>query len=219
MTRPYNAVLFDLDGTLLDSFQFHSEVTYRYLISKGYNPTKQQVSSHIGNTLECVLSGCDVPSLEQASLVQQFDAFYIHQSEDLLQKLKLEPQAVLLVRALKEAGIKTGIVTNSKHALVEEILRQNGLLPYFDILSGATEHSLNKESRCHDVLRELCVLPEKTLYVGDTRYDIMLARQCGMDVCILDHKIGWESDYEQLAQEFAPDYVVQSFSMAGALLL
>ncbi|MDL2238533.1 HAD family hydrolase [Christensenellaceae bacterium OttesenSCG-928-K19] len=208
MRKKYEAVLFDLDGTILDSFDLHSKVYYCMFQEKGYPTTMEQVRKHIGNTMECVLDGCGIPKEAQPEIVQEVDNYYINCEEDLMENLVLEEQVIDVIEFLKREGIKTGIVTNSKHALLMEIIRINKAEAYFDLLDGARADSLNKKVRCAGSIRKLGVTPNTVLYVGDTGHDIDLARECGMDICIVWHHFGWEKDYDMLVKEGRPDYVV-----------
>lgn len=212
MKKKYEAVLFDLDGTLVDSFAFHSEATYRFLTSKGFQVSRKQVRRNIGNTIEYVLRGCLVPEIFWNEIIREFDNYYVVHAEALLDQVFFEPGGLEVLNQLKKAKIRTGIVTNSKQALTEEIISRNHAGALFDIVSGAEEDSLNKESRCQKVLTDLGVSADRTLYVGDTGYDVRLARKCGMDICILSHKIGWEKDYSTFRTAYQPDY------MAGSLM-
>ena len=211
MTRnKYEAILFDWDGTLVDSFGFHCAVTRGFLMSRGFGVTKEQVAQNIGNTMECVLDGCGVPKGMQPEIVKAFDDYYICDADGLLKEVRINEDVLSLLGSLRRAGRKTGVVTNSKHALLRALIRLNRMEAYFDSVSGAEADSLNKETRCSDVIRGLGASPDRTLYVGDTRYDIMLAKKCGMDSCIVCHRIGWEKDYAALAEKYRPTYVVNT---------
>ena len=215
----YEAILFDWDGTLVDSFAFHSTVTHRFLLSRGFSVTIEQVEKHIGNTMDCVLDGCGVPKEMQPEVVNAFDHYYINDAGGLLRATVIDESVAPLLYGLRRAGRKTGVVTNSKHALVKELIRLNRMEACFDAVSGANADSLNKEIRCADVIRGLGASPARTLYVGDTRYDIMLAKKCGMDSCIVRHEIGWESDYAALEEEFRPTFVVDTLGGVEAVAL
>ncbi len=208
----YDAILFDWDGTLADSFDFHCEVTRRFLKSRGFEATREQVAKNIGNTMECVLDGCGVPKEMQPEIVNAFDRYYLNDAGSMLKEIGIARGAVSLLSGLRRAGKKTGVVTNSKHALIKELVRLNHTEECLDVINGAHADSLNKETRCLDVIGGLGVLPARTLYVGDTRYDIMLAQKCGMDSCIVKHEIGWEKYYAVLAEELHPTYTAVSLS-------
>ncbi|MEG1524690.1 MAG: HAD-IA family hydrolase [Clostridia bacterium] len=205
--KKYRGVLFDLDGTLVDSFDFHSQIICQYLLRLGYRVDIRQVSMNIGNTMTCVLDGCGVAQKEQPTIVCEIDDFYLH--SDQLRHLALVPGARELLAELKRCAVKTGILSNSKQALVEMIVRQNQAEKLFDLIDGATAQALNKETRCALAMRELGLRADQVLYVGDTRHDIRLARSFGMDVCIINGPIGWEEDYGNLIETQHPEYVVK----------
>jgi len=217
--KRYDAVLFDLDGTLVDSFAFHSKVIQGFLKTRGYCPPLEQIEKNIGNTIKSVLDGCGVPAAAQQPLIQGLDEYYINSAKDLIGGIHLEKGARELLQRMKEQNIKAGVLTNSKHVLAEMIIRKNGVQQFFVVVDGATDRSLDKQTRCPKILVKLSVAANRCLYVGDTRYDMELARECGMDVCIIRSRIGWEADYDAFIRTHAPEYVATGFEDVAEIIL
>ena len=203
--KPYRAVLFDMDGTLIDSFRFHAQVICDCLRHHGYPVELLQVEQNIGNTITCVLDGCGVPCAEQQSIIDGLDERYL--AFIGTSDISFVPGAAALFTELKRNCIQTGILSNSKQVLVEAIVKMNGSVDLIDHVYGATGDSIDKEERCDQAFLNMGVHARDVLYIGDTVHDVRLARKTGMDICILRSHIGWEPDYDRLISSARPEYV------------
>lgn len=206
--KPYRAVLFDMDGTLIDSFRFHAQVIYSCLRGYGYAVELRQVEKNIGNTITCVLDGCGVPRGEQQTIIDGLDDFYLTSAGT--GDIQFIPGVACLLAELKKNGVQTGILSNSKQALVDAIVSRNGASGLVDHVFGATSDTIDKEQRCRLAFHKMGLSARDVLYVGDTVHDVRLARNAGMDICILRSPIGWELDYERLISSSRPDFVCDS---------
>lgn len=92
----------------------------------------------------------------------------------------LMPDAVKLLAALKENGVKLGVVSNN-YVSIYETLEQLGLTPYFDCIVISEEVGLQKPDPA--IIRLACerlgVKPEDAIYVGDHPFDITCAHDAG----------------------------------------
>lgn len=214
--KPYRAVLFDMDGTLIDSFRFHAQVICDCLCGYGYDVDVREVESRIGNTMACVLDGCNVPRQEQPSIINGIDKYYL--TSPGLAEIRFAAGTIQVLKEMKDNGVKTGILSNSKQVLVEAIVWQNHAERLFGNLFGATSDSINKEERCRQAISAMGVSGQDILYVGDTINDVRLARNFGFDSCIIRNKIGWEPDYDSMISEMNPEYVIHEIAMLREIL-
>ncbi len=210
------AVLFDLDGTLLDSAPDFVVTANRMLQARGMGEvTLEQLRPAVSKGARAMLTVA-VPQMAEAerhALVPEFLEIY----EALIgQYATLFDGVETMLRALEEAGTTWGIVTNKPEYLARLILPQLGweqrcaVLIGGDTLAERKPHPLPLEVAAQriDIAASACV------YVGDDERDIIAARAAGMpSVAALwgyrldtDDPQSWQADcqYEQPQQLWQP---------------
>lgn len=172
------AVIFDLDGTLLDTLGDLTD-SVNTALEKYNQPTctMEEVRSFVGNglrnlMLQAVPDGEENPVFEE--LFEFFRDYYRHHCN-----IKTAPyEGVLeLMKELKGRGIKMAIVSNKIDAGVKE-LNEKFFAEYTDIAIGEREGINRKPApdSVNEALRILNVEKEHALYVGDSDVDIMTAK-------------------------------------------
>ena len=210
------AVLFDLDGTLLDSAPDFVVTANRMLQARGMGEvTLEQLRPAVSKGARAMLTVAfpQMADAERHALVPEFLEIY----EALIgQYATLFDGVETMLRALEEAGTTWGIVTNKPEYLARLILPQLGweqrcaVLIGGDTLAERKPHPLPLEVAAQriDIAASACV------YVGDDERDIIAARAAGMpSVAALwgyrldtDDPQSWQADcqYEQPQQLWQP---------------
>lgn len=184
----YKAVLFDLDGTLLDTLDDLRDAMNRALASFGFPPhTLEEVRSFVGNgirdyTLRAVPAGTDSETAER--VLAAFKADYSVHCKD-----KTAPYAGILplLADLQARGIKTAIVSNKADFAVKALAKE-----YFpglcDSALGESPEIPKKPApdMIRKVLSELGASEADALYVGDSDVDFDTAMNAGLDVILVD---------------------------------
>jgi phosphoglycolate phosphatase len=176
------AVLFDLDGTLLDSAPDMLATANRLRQSHGLQPMSlEQIRPHVSKGSRAMLAAAfpHLPAIETEAMVPQFLETYLQE----LGKhgvLFVDIEAMLV--ALEADGVAWGIVTNKPEYLAREILPQLGWETRCAILIGGDTLA---EKKPHPL--PLLVAAERMgfhagdcVYVGDDERDIQAARAAGM---------------------------------------
>ena len=186
-TRKYEAVIFDLDGTLLNTLEdLMDSVNYALKTLGMSERTYEEIRSFVGNGLgklveRAVPDGKDNPEYEKAfGLVREY--YKIHCND----KTDLYPGVKELLRKLKEQNFKMAIVSNKYHEGVQELKAQ-----YFkdiiEVAVGEQEAEGIRKKPAPDMvfeaLEQLGISKEKAVYVGDSEVDIATAANTEMD-CI-----------------------------------
>lgn len=180
----YNAIIFDLDGTLIDSLHDIADSMNRVLTNKGLQTHGYDDYRYfIGNGLR-VLVGRTLP--EDVRTDKHISELYTALKEDYekncLQKTQLYPGIPELLDALQEKGYKMAILSNKADPFTKKIARKLLSKWPFQIVVGAKESIPRKPnpSGALIVSNHLKVSPENTFYVGDTSVDMKTACAAGM---------------------------------------
>lgn len=177
----YNAILFDLDGTLLNTLEDLTDSCNAALASMGYPArTIDEVCRFVGNGVRKLIE-LAVPDAK-ADVVDEclarFHTFYDEKMED---KTRPYPGTVELLRSLREAGVKVGVVSNKYDGAVKRLCRRffGDLTP---VAIGEREGIRRKPApdSALEAMRLLGVAAQETLYVGDSAVDIETAHNAGL---------------------------------------
>ncbi|MBX6963259.1 HAD family hydrolase [Alcaligenes faecalis] len=180
MTR-YAAVLFDWDGTVMDStYSIASSIQLASADLELPVPSIQQASWVIGLSLESALYRA-VPDLT-AEQMPLFLERYRHHFMQRDPHIKLFDGILPFMGELRSRQIALGVATGKSRQGLDRVLQQVNLGTFFDATRCADEtRSKPDPEMLHQLLAELMLEPEQVLMVGDTVHDIHMAANAGMD--------------------------------------
>jgi phosphoglycolate phosphatase len=163
-------VVFDIDGTLLDSAAGILAGFRRALQVGGVvAPAESELRVHLGPPLRDFLTLAGVTSGRLDEAAQAYHDFYL--AEGLRQA---EPYAgvELLLSRLTEAGLTLATASAKRTTTARAILAAHGLASFFTVVGGTDETHLTKAETLGAVLTELAADPATTIMVGDRSHDI-----------------------------------------------
>ena len=215
--RDFDLVLFDLDGTLIDSAPQLALAVNRTLTELGLAEADEAVvRTWVGNgadkLIQRALDYRAAPELF-ASARPLFDRHY---QACLLEGLAMYDGVEQCLRRLQALGYRQGIVTNKPSHFVQPILDALGIADCFALWLGGNCVPVKKpspEPLLH-ACQELGVSPARTLMVGDSENDVLAAKAAGMKVVGLTY--GY--NYGRPIADSRPDWVFEHFSQLDALL-
>lgn len=210
MMHQCKLVMFDMDGTFIDSREFHAQVFHRFFKRYIMPVSMEKIETGIGNTVRDIFQSFGIEEQRMPQLFSELDKFYRTQIDDLIEEIKLAPNITDTLDELKRKEIVTAVVTNSMHCVVQKILEVHHLKDRFDIVSGADMESLNKNRRCERVRLQTDAKEQEVLYVGDAKSDVILAQEMGYISCFLDTDISWCRNKEYVMSVLRPDYTVKN---------
>ncbi len=183
----YKTIIFDLDGTLLDTLDDLTNSTNAALSAFGFPlRTKEEVRSFVGNGIRKLIERALGENIAQADeVLSYFKAYYADHCADCTKPYE---GTMSLLTELKRRGIKTAVLSNKADFAVKKLAKEyfNGLLL---AAVGENEAEGIRKKPAPDslfaVMKELGAEKGSTLYVGDSEVDIETAANAGVDcMCV-----------------------------------
>ena len=169
---PRRAVLWDLDGVLVDSYEVWFHVLNHAARAFGAEPVSREVfAAGWGQGIEK-----DVERFFPDRTIREVEAFYHAHFMDHATHLRVDPDAPAVIAALRAAGLRQALITNTPGPLAKSILASAGL--ELDAVVGGTDVPRGKPApdMVLEACRALAVEPAAAIVVGDSRYDRDAAR-------------------------------------------
>lgn len=210
MLKNIEAVIFDLDGSLVDSMWLWREIDIEYLGRFGI-PLPKTLQAEIEGmsfteTAVYFKKRFQIPdSVEQMKEDWNRMAFdkYTHQ-------VPLKRGAREFVHSCRKRGIKLGIATSNSRELVENVIKVHGLTDHFDSIVTACEVAKGKPAPdvYLEAARQCGVVPCKCLVFEDIVPGILAGKSAGMTVCAVDdaYSRDQETEKKRLSDFFITDY-------------
>lgn len=178
----YDTIIFDLDGTLLDSLADLADSVNHVLTTKGYpRRTYDEIKSFIGNGVWDLILHSLPNNADEKEIEQCLELFKSHYSRNVNVKTQPYEGIYPLLQELKKRNIKMAIVSNKLDPDVQVLLK-DFFADYVQIAIGDRPDIRKKPApdSIHEVLKRLGSKSEKTLYIGDTEVDIETAKNAGL---------------------------------------
>ena len=178
----YKYVIFDLDGTILDTLDDLADAANAALASMGYpKRTRDEVRMFVGNGIRKLIERATPDGISEEDTVKTHEAFTAYYSVHCKDKTKPYDGIPELVAELRENGIRTAVVSNKADYAVKALCEEYfGTL--FDISIGEREGIRKKPApdSVLEVMRLMGADAEHTIYIGDSDVDIMTAKNSGI---------------------------------------
>lgn len=184
----YDLVVFDMDGTILNTLEDLADSLNVTLEHFGYpQHTIEEVCSFVGNGIRLLIERGVPKGLSTEEIDQVFDYFMEYYQVHCADKTKPYEGIEETICRLRSAGIRTAVVSNKADCAVKELAEKyfSGL---FDVAVGERKGISKKPAPdgVDDVLKQLGIPREKAVYVGDSEVDVATARNAHMDSLIVE---------------------------------
>lgn len=212
-------VVFDLDGTLVDTAPDLTRATNYVLASRGRNPVSaEDVRGMVGlGARTLIRRGFAVTGdpVQEEDVEELFSVFLAYYADHIAIDSRLFPGSKEVLNRCRQEGLKLGICTNKPETLSRTLIENLGLHGYFDAIVGMDTIRVAKpDPRIYgETLRRLDMRDGRSVMVGDSETDVLTARAAGVPV------IGVTFGYTaKPVKEFAPDYLADSYEELWPLI-
>ena len=204
--KRYNLILFDLDGTTLDTDEMLVEALYKLydLYRDGKRSPYEKVIYFSGPPMEDTLKN-EFPLMDQEFMQKEFSRIFNGFYET---KMKEYPYCRETLIKLKEKRYKIGVVTNKNKEGTDKSLKVIGYDKLFDVIVSMSD-VIHPKPHPEGILKAMEEMNEKenkkVLYVGDNALDDMCAKKAHVDSMI----VSWGP--RKLPQDLKPTYFLDSY--------
>lgn len=208
MTLRYRAVLFDLDGTLVDSYTALAEAVNFARREHGLHElSAARIRNFVGDGLETMLQRAferdDVPRSARVAFENRYDEICCAES-------KVLADVAETIAALHALGVAMAVCTNKPTSFSKKILDFLQLAPFFRAIVGPDLAGARKPDARHvlHTLEATACAADEALFVGDMPIDVHAARNSGMDVAV----VATGSSTAEALRAARPDHYLDRFS-------
>jgi phosphoglycolate phosphatase len=194
--RPLSAVLFDLDGTLLDTVADIALALNRTLVEYACKAlAEDDVRRMIGRGSPILIEravasqGRAIDAATQAAMLERFFHHYGELEESNEDRAQPYSGAAESLLAVHDAGLRTAVVTNKQYRFADALLKRVGLIDWVDVVVGGDTCARRKPDPQPLLFacESLQVPPSDSLMVGDSVNDVQAARSAGIPVVCVSY--------------------------------
>lgn len=187
MSKRYELIVFDWDGTLMDSTRAIVNATLSACRDLGLTPpTEQCARSIIGLGLKDALRRMlpDLPPNSYQDLIQRYRFHYLSSDHELV----LFDGVYAMLQELVARGYKLAVATGKTRIGLDRALEFSGLAGIFSATRTADEcHSKPNPQMLDELMEIFFVDKTQTLMIGDTTHDILMAKNAGVDTLAVSY--------------------------------
>jgi len=202
------ALIFDLDGTLIDSKLDLALAVNAALAELGRNPLPhEQIFSYVGQGAPALIARALGSAASEEDCARGLEFFIKYYSAHKLDNTVLYPGVRETLDALN--GMPMAVYTNKPVRVSRSILQELGVAAHFRSVYGGNSFERKKPDPMgvESILREFGAAPEQVMIVGDSEVDVQTARNSGTWVCGVTYGFG-----SHHFTEYPPDLVVDNLT-------
>jgi phosphoglycolate phosphatase len=208
MAKRFELIVFDWDGTLMDSAGAIVACIQAAAVDMGFPPPSEERARHvIGLGLHEALRYA-LPELDEgrhAAMADRYRHHYLSQDHEL----KLFDGAADMVRDLAADGYLLAVATGKSRKGLDRALEVSGLGDCFHATRCADEcHSKPHPQMLEELMDELAVPPRLTLMIGDTTHDLEMADNAG----VASLAVAYGAHEREILQKLSPLHCASSMS-------
>ncbi|MBI3790095.1 MAG: HAD-IA family hydrolase [Gemmatimonadetes bacterium] len=182
MTPPPATLLFDLDGTLVDTIGLILGSMHHAFAGRDRVPTDADWLAQLGRPLPVMMAPYADGDADVAHLIDRYREHQLTEHDVLIRPY---PHATDVVRELHARGHRLGVVTSKAERTARRALDWAGMTPHFDVLVGleSTREHKPDPAPVRYALAQLGGTPERAWMIGDSPFDLQSGRGAGTRTC------------------------------------
>lgn len=207
------AMVFDLDGTLIDSSKGILDSLFKAMDVYGVTPAITRLDSHffmgksLPETLDVLMPGA------QKELLKKVGDYYVsHYYDNYMDKAETFEGVAQTIEALNKKGFKMAVATAKHTSCAQAELTSSGIRKFFHEVRGRDEGVPAKPDPklFFEICQKLGVKPSETIMIGDTDRDVLFGKNAGSYTCAVTY--GNWSRKKFIEEKIIPDFFVDRFS-------
>jgi phosphoglycolate phosphatase len=210
-------LIFDLDGTLIDSKEDLARAVNAARRHMGLAPIEnERVYSYVGNGASVLMRRALGPEAPEADVETALDYFLAYYKDHMLDRTTLYPGVREALDDLLAGGIQLSVLTNKPVRFSQLLVEGLGLGGHFQRVYGGNSFAQKKPDPVGvcKLLEEFTTAPERAMMVGDSDVDIRTARNAGILACGVTYGFQPET-----LDEAPPDILVDDMRQLAAMLV
>lgn len=213
--KKYQCVIFDWDGTLMDSearivasIQYAAKHAGYPVLS--YDESKRIIGLSLDKAIYTLYPDADASGIEM--MAQGYTEYFLNHADVDMRPFE---GAEALLSMLKQSGVKVAIATGKSRRGLNQVLAEVGFEGYFDMTRTPVEaESKPSPLMLQQIIDEFGLSAGDAVMVGDTEFDMQMAKNINMDVIALSHGV---HDLDVLMTYEPVSYFDDLFAMADWL--
>ncbi|WP_338449385.1 pyrophosphatase PpaX [Niallia oryzisoli] len=206
MSNKITTLLFDLDGTLVDTNELIFS-SFQHTLDLYYpgQYTREDILPFFGPSLTSTFYGINGEKAEE-----MIEVYQAHNKAHHDELVTIFPTVLETIKQLKESGYKLGVVTTKRTEVAKMGLELTKLTPYFDVFIAFEDVEKTKPDpeALFKAIEMLDSRPEEAIMVGDNFHDILAGKYAGMKTA----GVSWTIKGVDYLKSYEPDYILETMS-------
>lgn len=188
--KKFELIIFDLDGTLVDSAKDIMIANNKTLEKFGYKPISFKNVKHIigqGIRVNIIRSlKMQNVKINKKKENEMYDFFFSFYKKNLYVESKIYGGLNSFLKNLKKQGYKLAVCSNKLEALTKIVLKKTKLLKYFDFVAGGDTFAHRKPhpSVLNNIIKNFKINKNNVLFIGDSEHDYHSALNSNIKFCL-----------------------------------
>jgi len=204
--KNYDTIVFDLDGTLIDTLEdLKDSVNYAMNVYGFPERSLEEIRTFVGNGVGKLIERAIPDGIENPLYKECLKVFQDHYSKNMQNKTAPYNGIKELLAELKDRGFKMAVVSNKFDSAVKELVKEF-FGDYIKVAIGESENVSRKPApdTVIKALAELGSAPDKSVYVGDSEVDVMTAKNSKL-TCI---GVTWGFRTREVLEKEGAQYII-----------